>query len=73
MNTFQKLELLSNLAQKDEALRARLLDEPRVTVVKRVIFGHNTDDIAHFCTFFRKILAFSYEMITIRVFGIIIL
>ena len=54
-------------------LRARLLDEPRMSVMKRVIFGHNTDDIAHFCTFFRKILAFSYEMITIRVFGIIIL
>ena len=53
--------------------RARLLDEPRMSVVKRVILSNNADDIAHFCTFFRKTLAFSNKMITIRVFGIIIL
>ena len=47
--------------------RARLLDEPCMTVVKRVILCNNADNIAHFCTFFRKILAFSNEMITIRV------
>ena len=50
-----------------EQTRARLLDEPRMSVVKRVILSNNADDIAHFCTFFRKILAFSNEMITIRV------
>ena len=36
-------------------------------VVKRVILRNDADDISHFCTFFRKILAFSTEMITIRV------
>ena len=53
--------------------RACLLDEPRMSVVKRVILSNNADDIAHFCTFFRKTLAFSNEMITIRVLCIIIL
>ena len=47
--------------------RARLLDEPCMAVVKRVILRNDADDISHFCTFFRKILAFSTEMITIRV------
>ena len=56
-----------------EQTRARLLDEPRMSVVKRVILSNNADDIAHFCTFFRKTLAFSNEMITIRVLCIIIL
>lgn len=43
MNTFQKLELLSNLAQKDEALRARLLETQRAS-----------DPLDAFCTLAQK-------------------